>query len=123
VETKNTRQDSAPERGGENTEKGPIINTGKKVAINKWIQSSKQRDYAYLYQQTYERKVLGIESEIRRISRYKEGEQDYERKNSGCYKERCSSGNPEIFNMLVQLLQAGTQSKWGHETSGRYERG
>jgi hypothetical protein len=35
VETKNIRQDSAPERGGENIERGPIIQTGKKVAINK----------------------------------------------------------------------------------------
>jgi hypothetical protein len=30
VETKNIRQDSAPERGGENIERGPIINTGKR---------------------------------------------------------------------------------------------
>jgi hypothetical protein len=40
VETKYIKQDSAPERGGENIERGPIIQTGKKVAINKWIQSS-----------------------------------------------------------------------------------
>jgi hypothetical protein len=40
VETKNVRQDSAPERGRENIERGLIIKTGKKVVINKWIQSS-----------------------------------------------------------------------------------
>jgi hypothetical protein len=34
VETKNTKQDSAPERGGENTERGVIINTGKRKSIN-----------------------------------------------------------------------------------------
>jgi hypothetical protein len=34
METKNIRRDSAPERG-ENIERRPIINTGKKVAINK----------------------------------------------------------------------------------------
>jgi hypothetical protein len=51
VETKNIMQDSAPKRGGKNIERGPIINTGKKVAINKWIQSSKER-------KTYGRKVL-----------------------------------------------------------------
>jgi ribosomal protein S1 len=30
---------------------------------------------------------------------------------------------PKTFNTLVQLVQAGTQSKWGHEISSRYERG
>jgi hypothetical protein len=58
VKTKNIRQDSAPERGGENIKRGRIINTGKKVVINKWIQSSKERDYAYLYQQIVGRKLL-----------------------------------------------------------------
>jgi predicted transcriptional regulator len=58
VETKNIRQDSAPERGGENIERGSIINTGKMVAINKWIQSNKERDYAYIYQQTFSRKRI-----------------------------------------------------------------
>jgi hypothetical protein len=83
VEIKNTSQDSAPERGGENIERGPIINTGKKVAINKWIQSSKEKNYAYLHQQKFVRKVLERESEIRRISQYKEREQNHEREDPG----------------------------------------
>jgi hypothetical protein len=68
MENKNIRQGSAPERRGENIERGPIIQTGKKVAINKWIQSGKERDYAYIYQQTFGRKLLEREFEIRRIS-------------------------------------------------------
>jgi hypothetical protein len=36
VETKNTRQDSTSKTGGKNIERGPIIQTGKKVAINKY---------------------------------------------------------------------------------------
>jgi hypothetical protein len=94
-----------------------------KVAINKWIQSRKKRDYAYIYQQTFGRKLLEKKSEIRRISWYKQKEQDYEGEDSGCYKEQCSNKNSQEFNMLVQLIQAGTQGKWGHETSSRYERG
>jgi hypothetical protein len=122
VETKNTRQDSAPERGGENIKRGSTIQTGKKVAINKWIQSSKERDYAYLYQQTFGRKLLERESEIRRIPQYKQREQDYEGKDSGCDKEWGSSRNPKTPNTMVQSVQAGTQSKWGHEISNRHER-
>jgi hypothetical protein len=80
VENKNIRQDSTPERGGENIERGSSIDTGKKVAINKWIQSSKERDNAYLYQQIIGRKLLERESEIRRIPQYKQREQDYEGK-------------------------------------------
>jgi predicted transcriptional regulator len=122
VETKNIRQDSVPERGGKDIERGLFIQTGKKVAINKWLQSGKERDNAYLYQQTFGRKVLGRESEIRRISQYKEREQNYEGQNPRCYKELRSSGNIETFNTLVQPVQAGIQSEWGHEISSRYER-
>jgi hypothetical protein len=66
---------------------------------------------------------LGRKSEIRRISWYKEREQNYEGEDSGYYKdkEQCFSGNPKKFNMLLQPLQAGTQNKWGHEISSRHE--
>jgi hypothetical protein len=40
-----------------------------------------------IYTNNYGRKILERESEIRRISRYKQGEQDYEGKNPGCDKE------------------------------------
>jgi hypothetical protein len=48
VETKNIRQDLNPERGEENIE-SPIISTGKKVAINKWLKSGQEGNYANLY--------------------------------------------------------------------------
>jgi hypothetical protein len=53
VETKDIRQDSAPERGGEIFERGSTINTGKKVAINKWMHSNQEGNYANLYQQLW----------------------------------------------------------------------
>jgi hypothetical protein len=93
-----------------------FLSTSKKIVSQKWIQSGKEGNYTNLYQQTYDRKVLKRESEIRRISWYKEREQDYEGEDSGCYKEQCFSGNPKKFNMLVQLIQAGT-------ISSRHERG
>jgi hypothetical protein len=36
--------------------------------------------------------------------------------------EWCFSGNPKKFNMLVQLVQVDTKSKWGYATSGQYDR-
>jgi hypothetical protein len=87
------------------------------------IQSSKERDNAYLYQQIVGRKILERESEIRRISWYKEREQNYEGEDPGCYKEWCFSGNPKTFNTLVQPIQTGTQSKWGHEINSRHAQG
>jgi hypothetical protein len=52
------------------------------VVINRWLQFSQEGNYANLYEQTYGRKTLGRESEIRRISWYKEREQDYEGKDT-----------------------------------------
>jgi hypothetical protein len=71
------------------------------VAINKWLQSSQEGNYANLYEQTYGRKILERKSEIRKISQYKEREQDYEGKDTRCYKEWCFIGDFNKFNMLV----------------------
>jgi hypothetical protein len=81
------------------------------VAISKCLQSREEGTYANLYKQIQGRKILGKESEIRRISQYKKREQDNETEDRGSSEEWCFSGNPKKFNMLVQVLQVRTKSK------------
>jgi hypothetical protein len=118
VEKVSTRPDSERGKGGNDSQRRTTCSASQKVAYNKWLRHRQERDNAYIHEPRRGGKILERESEVRGISRYKEGEQNYGSENKGCNKKRCAGSNEQKLNQMVQSLSLGSQSQRRYEIGG-----